>query len=116
MLGVDKNLGHASSPIRSVRHSASGCFVTINFVFSILNAFPPEQQFCPDAKRAGLPGIDLNLGFDALWMAIQEGIEEVEHVLVMMSRLHQSKGCQLNSVWKQTRLRPQFVQYFEWSV
>jgi hypothetical protein len=60
-------------------HCISSGFVAINFVFCEIYAFPPQQSFCPDAVGTGLPSIDFNIGFDAIGLAAQDGIEKIKH-------------------------------------
>jgi len=80
VLVIDEDLGNCPSSLGTLCHLVSGQVISINFVFGVLDTFPPQQQFCSNTKGTELPGVDLNLGINPVWVAIQNSIEEVKHI------------------------------------
>jgi len=77
VLLVDKYLRDAALTIGTFCHFGSSHFVAVNFVLGKINTLPPQQQFGTDAVRASLPGVDFYMGFDALRVAVKDGVKKI---------------------------------------
>src|SRR4028118_1975249 len=81
VLVVDKNLGNAPPSVSAFSHFGSSGFIAVYLIFRIVHSLPPEQHLGSNAVGTGLPSVNFNIGFDAFWIASQEGIEKVKHFL-----------------------------------
>ena len=77
MLVIDEYLGNAAFTVGSCCHCDSSRFIAINFVLRKIYTLPPQQQLGADAVRASLPGIDFYICFDALRVAVEDGVKKI---------------------------------------
>jgi hypothetical protein len=61
---VDKNLGQRATTISPIGHFVAGGIIAIDRVFGIFYALVIEQSFGSNAKGAGSPGINFDIGHD----------------------------------------------------
>ncbi len=62
VLIVDEDLRERSPTLGAHRHLTPSHFIAINTILGKLHAFLRQQGFGSNAKRAGAPGVNFNVG------------------------------------------------------